>query len=108
MMDALVPTPSPFLPGTTIQYVWDSTSLGYFKTCPRLYQYIMIDGWQPKGENIHLRFGQEFHTALEQYDHSIANGVKHEDAILDVVRELLDRTDDFDPDPDTKAGKYKS
>lgn len=100
--------PSPFLPDTKIQYAWDSTSLGMIKTCPRLYQYTMIDGWTPKGESVHLRFGQEYHTALEQYDISRSNGVKHEDAIHDVIHELLIRTEDYHPDPETKAGKYKS
>ena len=61
-------TLSPFLPGTNIQYAWDSTSLGMLKTCPRLYQYTMIDGWSAKDENVHLRFGQEYHSALEEYD----------------------------------------
>ena len=49
-MDALATT-SPFLPATHIQYAWDSTSLGYLKTCPRLYQYIMIEGWQSQIES---------------------------------------------------------
>lgn len=52
-------TDSPFLPGTKIQYAWDSTSIGYLKTCPRLYQYTIIEGWQSKGESLHLRFGSE-------------------------------------------------
>jgi PD-(D/E)XK nuclease superfamily len=100
--------PSPFLPGTHIQFAWDSTSLGYFKTCPRLYQYQMVEGWRPKSESVHLRFGSEYHKALEEYDTSRQNGVPHEDAIHDVIHNLLMRTGDYDPDPNTKAGKYKS
>lgn len=99
---------SPFLPGTNIQFAWDSSSLGLFKTCPRLYQYTMIDGWAPRGESIHLRFGIEYHSALEAYSHSRANGVKHEDAIHDTVREILTRTADWVVDESTKAGKYKN
>jgi PD-(D/E)XK nuclease superfamily len=101
-------TQSPFLPGTKVQFAWDSTSLGYLKTCPRLYQYIMIDGWGHAEESVHLRFGQEYHQALQDYDLSRAAKIKHEDALHDVVRELLLRTADFAPDPLTKAGKYKS
>ena len=67
---------SPFLPGTHIQYAWDSTSLGYLKTCPRLYQYTMIDGWGTTAESIHLRFGIELHKALEDYERSIAAGIR--------------------------------
>lgn len=100
--------PSPFLPGTKVQYAWDSTSLGLLKTCPRLYQYTIIDGWANKGESVHLRFGLEYHQALQEYDVSRANGVKHEDAIHDVIAALMVRTFGWAPDPDTKAGKYKN
>ena len=99
---------SPFLPNSKIRYAWDSTCLGAFKTCPRLYQYLYLDGWQAKGESVHLRFGREYHTALEQYDASRNNGVEHEDAIHDVIHDLILRTIDYQPNPDTKAGRYKS
>lgn len=99
---------SPFLPGTKIQFAIDSTTLGTFKTCPRLYQYLYIDGWGSTEESVHLRFGQEYHQALQDYDLSRAEGITHDEAVYDVVRELLLRTGDFAPDPDTKAGKYKS
>lgn len=102
------PTLSPFLPGTRIQYAWDSTSLGYIKTCPRLYQYIMIDGWARKDESIHLRFGIEYHQALQDYDLSRAAGIPHDDAVHDVTRALLTRTFGWEVDEDTKAGKYKN
>lgn len=59
---------SPFLPGTNIQFSWDSTSLGWLKTCPRLYFYSMIEGWRAKGTGVHLKFGQLYHSALELYD----------------------------------------
>jgi len=101
-------TRSCFLPGTFTQFAWDSTSLGYLKTCPRLYQYIMIDGWTSSVESAHLRFGLEYHKALEDYDRYRAGGLTSIDATRQVLRELLFRTADFDPDPDTKAGKYKN
>src|ERR1017187_2801633 len=99
---------SPFLPGTKVRFAWDSTTLGAFKTCPRLYQYLYVDFWGHAEESIHLRFGQEYHQALQDYDMSRAAKIPHEDALHDVVRELLLRTADFAPDPLTKAGKYKS
>lgn len=105
----LAPPPqSPFLPGTNIQFAFDSTSIGMFKTCPRLYYYTMIEGWAPKHESVHLRFGIEYHTALQEYDVSRANGVRHEDAIHDVVRALVERTADWNVDATIKAGKYKN
>lgn len=99
---------SPFLPGTKIMFAWDSTSLGLLKTCPRLYQYTIIEGWSPKGESLHLRFGQEYHQALQEYDVSRANGVGHEDSVFDTVRALASRVWDWDVDRDSKAGKYKN
>jgi len=91
--------PSPFLPGTNVQFAWDSTSLGYLKTCPRLYQYQMIEGWRTKGENIHLRFGIEYHQALQDYDVSRATGISHADAVHDTLRTLLGRIADWEPAP---------
>lgn len=101
-------TTSPFLPGTKIQFAWDSTSLGALKTCPRLYQYTILDGWASKSESIHLRFGIEYHHALETYDRLRAEGASHEAALKDVVRDMLGRTVDWDVDTTTKAGKYKN
>lgn len=92
-------TKSPFLPGTHIQFAWDSTSLGWFKTCPRLYQYHMIEGWAPRGENIHLRWGIEYHQALQDYDISRAAGLPFDDALHDTIRALLTRIYDWEPDP---------
>lgn len=87
--------PSPFLPGTNIQFAFDSTSIGYLKTCPRLYQYIMIEGWSHKGENVHLRFGSEYHRALQEYDLSRAAGIPHDDALHDTIQELMLRIGDW-------------
>lgn len=102
--------PSPFLPGTKVQYAWDSTSLSYLKTCPRLYQYIMIDGWSPKNDNIHLRFGIEIHQALHDYEISRSNGLNHDDSTHDTLRALLTRITDWNPDPsmEKKSERVKS
>lgn len=91
-----------FLPNTFVQFAWDSTSLGYLKVCPRLYQYHMIEGWQSREESVHLRFGIELHRAMQNYDLEIAAGIKHDDALHDVVRELLLSCRDWDPDHKTK------
>jgi len=99
---------SPFLPGTRIQFAWDSTSLGYLKTCPRLYQYHMLEGWVPKDESIHLRFGQEYHAAIQDFETHRSTGLQFDDAVRETIRALLVRIEDFDPDPTTKAGQYKN
>ena len=59
---------SPFLPGTKVQYACDSTYLGDFKRCPRLYYYTMIEGWRPREDNVHIRFGAEFHQVVQAYE----------------------------------------
>ncbi len=100
--------PSPFLPGTRIQFAWDSTSLGYIKTCPRLYYYTMIEGWTPKDESVHLRFGSEYHQAIQDFDTLCAAGQEIDDAIRETVRQLLIRIKGWDPDPGTRAGNYKN
>ena len=102
------PAQSPFLPGTNIRFAWDSTCLGALKTCPRLYQYQYVDFWGHTGESVHLRFGSEYHQALQDYDQSRAAGIPHNDAVFDVVKALLIRTADYAPDPLSKPGKYKS
>lgn len=92
-----VAAPSPFLQGTKIQFAWDSTSLGWLKTCPRLYQYNMIEGWRANEENDNLRFGIEYHQALQDYDISRCAGIPHEDAVYDVVRAVFTRIADWRP-----------
>lgn len=99
---------SPYLSGTNIQFAWDSTSLGLLKTCPRLYQYTMVDGWGSRDESIHLRFGIEYHSALQDYAIARARQETHEDAIRYTVRELHKRVHDWTPDRTSRAGKYKN
>jgi len=96
--DPPIETPSIFLPDSYVQYAWDATSIEYLKRCPRLYQYQMIDGWQSNEENVHLRFGQEFHEALHQYQLVIADGVEHDEAVFHTIRELMYRVEDWNPD----------
>ncbi len=107
-MDAQANVQSPFLQGTNVQFAWDSTCLGLIKQCPRLYQYTIIDGWSPKDESVHLRFGSEYHQAIQEYDIERANGIDHEDAIRSTIRALLIRTADWQVDVNTKAGNYKN
>lgn len=99
---------SPFLPGTKIQFAWDSTSLGYLKTCPKLYEYHVIEGWVPKDESIHLRFGQEYHAAIQDFENLRAEGTAFEPAIEEVMRRLLLRIKDWDPDPTAKPYANKN
>lgn len=101
-------TQSHFLPDTDIQFAWSSTGLGLLKTCPRLYQYTVIEGWGSRDESIHLRFGIEYHAALQDYAVARANGTSHEDAMREAVRLLHARVHDWNPDRNSRAGKYKN
>src|SRR5258706_1894456 len=107
-MDAQANVQSPFVQGTNVQFAWDSTCLALIKQCPRLYQYTIIDGWSPKDESVHLRFGSEYHQAIQEYDIERANVIDHEDAIRSTIRALLIRTADWQVDVNTKAGNYKN
>ena len=95
MINAATSTPSPFLPNTTIQYAFDSTSLGYLKRCPRLYYYTIICGWTSAEDNVDLRFGIEYHRALQEYDIHKAGGLKHDDAVRRTLRGLLTRNHEW-------------
>ena len=100
---------SPFLPGTDMQYAWDSTSLGLFKTCPRLYEYTMIRGYAPAAENLHLRFGIEFHSALQEYDYGRSVGLSHDEAVWEAMFGLQRRLLESPlPEGNEKATKYKN
>jgi hypothetical protein len=68
----------------------------------------MIEGWAVRDESVHLYFGSEYHRALQDYDVAKAKGVGHDRAVRMAVTDLLVRTHGWDPDPDTKAGKYKN
>lgn len=86
---------SPFVPGTAIQFAWDSTSIGWLMQCPHLYQRQMIEGYFPKGINPHLKFGLVFHSALELFDRLRVRGVPHEEAVLSMVRHALEKTGEY-------------
>ena len=101
-------TTSPFLPETKTQFAWDSTSLGYLKTCPRLYQLTILEGWSHKSESVHLRFGGEYASALEFFNHRRAEGASYDDAMRLTIGHTLERIEDWIVDESSKAGKYKN
>jgi hypothetical protein len=68
----------------------------------------MIEGWSEKDTSVHLRFGIEYHKALEEYDDERLSGANHEDAVRAVVRNLLTRISDWHVDVSTRAGNYKN
>lgn len=99
--------PSPFLPGTVIQYAWDSTTLGWAKTCWRLYYYQMIRGLRPKATGHHLVFGGAYASALEIYHKSRAAGETHDNALRQAVITALQKTVSYEP-PTGETKKTKA
>lgn len=95
--------PSCFLPGTKIQVAWDSTSLGWLKTCPRMYQYCMIEGWKPKDLKPDLFFGLIFAEVCQGYQKSVFQGISHDDAVFDMVKHAHARSWDWESEH-----KYKN
>jgi hypothetical protein len=94
-------TESPFIADTSLQYVWDSTSLGLLKTCPRKYYYTLIEGWVKKEKSVHLDFGGFYASALENYHKKIFAGLSHEDALDDTISQTLIASANFSPDNET-------
>lgn len=96
-METKLPTPrdgpSPFLEGTCIQFAFDSTCLGAFKRCPRLYELSILEGWRPKADRVHLTFGIHYTNALEAYDKLKAgnemHGFDHDEAVELVVDKMM-------------------
>lgn len=96
---------SPFIPGTTLQHSWDSTSLSALQTCPKYYEYVMIEGWRSHEESVHLRFGGWFASALEQYHRLRAEEASHGYAMEKVLESVLMDTWIDDAPWDSKHSK---
>ena len=65
----------------TLQLAWDSVSLGALKTCPRLYQLSIVEGWRSREEAVDLEFGILAHSGRERYYHARANGSDHDTSV---------------------------
>ena len=71
-----------------LQIVWDSTSLGALKKCPRLYYLTHVMGYVPRAQRVDLEFGIFAHSTRERYYHARAQGAPHDKA-LDVALDYL-------------------
>lgn len=85
--------PSPFsLTIPNFQTSWDSTSLGWYKKCPKYYQYTMLGGWISRSKSIHLIFGGWYASGVERYAHACAKGMSHEDAVLHMIQWVMENS----------------
>lgn len=80
-----------------LQLAWDSVSSGALKKCPRFYEYEIIEGYQQGRDlgNDHTHFGILIHCATEVYEKERAQGISHNDAVINGVYYLLINTWDF-------------
>ena len=79
------------LPAAQLQV--NSSSLGPFKTCPRKYQYEVVMGLT-MGEtlSVHLTFGTLVHEGLELYERLRRAGAEHEESVICVVGDAMEKT----------------
>lgn len=78
---------SKLVPG--LQLAWDSTSLTALKECGRKYYYSIVEGWEPRSMNVHLKFGILIHEGKERYDRSLASGASHDEAVIDAIEQVM-------------------
>ena len=84
----------------TLQWAFDSTSLGLLQECARKYYYQIILGFQPRGTSIHLSFGIAYHGAHEQFEHNRALGMDYDENLRTVIKWIFANFQDG-PDPDS-------
>lgn len=85
--------PSPFSSHIPkLQVAWDATSLRSLMTCPRQYQYQILEGWRPQGAKVDLEFGGFFASACEIYKKGRINGKTKEQATLAALRYTIEAT----------------
>lgn len=72
-----------------VQYAWDATSLKMAETCPRYYQYSMMECWTPAMKSTHLIFGGHYAKALERFYKYLAQNMDYEAALTETVWQAL-------------------
>lgn len=88
--------PSPFIPGTNIQFAWDSVSLSTMLECPQRYKLRIIEGWRSKnpGTAIALAFGILIHTGVEEYHRARARGLGYKHAVHHALTAVMQKEDE--------------
>lgn len=73
-----------------LQIMWDASSLKNFQFCPRYYQMNNLQGWQ--AESVDLAFGRYIADGFERFQKARLDGLSIEDALVRVVRWVLEAT----------------
>lgn len=83
--------PSPFsIANPKLQRAWDATSLRALQTCPRYYQYSILEGWRQSG--VDVEFGGYFASSVEVYKKARLAGLDKGMATLNAVRYAIEAT----------------
>ena len=69
-----------------VQFAWDSTSIGLWKTCPRKYYYSIVLGYEPRIMAPPLAFGIAIHKVLETWHKLLAAGTDKHTALIETVK----------------------
>lgn len=72
-----------------VQFVWDSTSIQLWLSCPYKYYLVMVEGWRSARPSVNLLFGKHYATALEHFHKHRTLGVPFDDAIDLIIHEAL-------------------
>jgi hypothetical protein len=77
-----------------LQISIDSTSLGAFKTCPEYYNLAIRLGYVLDSiyENADLKWGLEFHAAMELFDRLKSQNIDTKTALIETIKHTLIRT----------------
>lgn len=92
---------STYLP--KLQIAWDATSFKYLMTCPRQYQYAILEGWRPAEERVDLEFGGFFASSVETYKKARVEGLGKQEATIKAVRYAIEATWTADTGGDTEG-----
>ena len=74
------------IPGTQLQYIYDSTSIKLLQGCLRRYNFKFLQGWAEQEVPTALAFGRDLHTCLETYHKCRAYGLNFETSVKRVAR----------------------
>lgn len=80
-----------------LQIAWDATSLNALMSCPRRYQYSIIEGWT--GSTVDLDFGILVHRGTETYWKRRLAGDDKEAATLEAIRVVMEESGTHEPVP---------
>ena len=92
---------------SNVQHAWDATSVSNYAKCPRYYELVNIEGWQPLEKSVHLIFGGLYAKALEEYYILKSEGSDSQSALREVVRRTLIRTWEYDKLPGADEYEYR-